>query len=235
MSVKEIEQAIKDRFNPKKLYDVYDVTIRFREKVCGGKPMNEELLRSHIIRKTGHDDELTTKLVEQAMEGMPPDEGDLDKKVQNSRSRFHSDEHGVYIDTYQMKAMLRQSASMRRLYTKKVGTKQICAEGMEVKGLLHERRLHFGKMRPTGTYEAPLHIMTAAGKIDGIKQVDFLEEEGIELSFQVWILHTDAKEKRHVGEEDLVDILTFSQENGVGSNRSQGYGKFDIANFKRVQ
>ena len=220
-------------FSPQKLYDIYNVEIRFREKVCGGKP-HASLLEDHIIRKTGHDDELTKRLIEQAKEGAPPDEGDLEEKVQQSSTRFLSDNDGLYIDAYQAKAMLRQSGSMLGLYRKRIGTKQVCAEGMEVKGVLHERRLHFGRHAPTGTYEATVHVTTAKGKISGIKRVDYLEGDDLHLPFQVWILKTEAAEKRHVGEKDLVEILRFSQENGLGADRSQGYGKFDVVKFEKI-
>jgi len=243
-----VSPDIVKRFATHALYDKYFVTICFREKVCGGKPKSDDLLGTHIIRTTGHDDEVTKRLIEQAMEGLPPQEGDLEEKVQSSSSRFLSDPIALYLDCYQAKAMLKQSASMLGIFKKRIGTKQVCSEGMEVKGLQHERRLHFQKKnsdaspdqtysyveKPTGTYEATVHVTTAKGKVSGIKRVDYLEEEGLILSFEVWILKTDSNEKRHVGEKDLVEILKFSQENGLGADRSQGYGKFDVVEFRKI-
>lgn len=221
-----------DRFNPRSLYDVYTVAIAIREKLCGGKPKSDALLEAHIIRQTGHDDEATKKLVAQAKEGAPPEEGDLENRVEQSSTRFLADERGLYLDAYQVKAMLRQSGSMIGLYKKRFGTKQICAEGLEVKGLEHERRIYLGKSSPDGTYEATVHVNGPKGKVSGIKRVDFVE--GVRLKFEVWILKTEAGEKRHVGEKDLVEILRFGQENGVGADRSQGYGKFDVVEFVKL-
>lgn len=224
--------ATLEQFNPRSLYDVYAVAIAIREKLCGGKPKSDALLEAHIIRQTGHEDEATKKLIAQAKEGATPEEGDLENRVEQSSTRFLSDERGLYIDAYQVKAMLRQSGSMLGLYKKRIGTKQICAEGLEVKGLEHERRVYLGKSAPDGTYEATIHVTGPKGKLSGIKRVDFVE--GVGLAFEIWILKTDANEKRHVGEKDLVEILRFSQENGVGADRSQGYGKFDVVKFAKL-
>lgn len=244
MNTIPVSPAIKKLFDTSSLYDKYFVTILFREKVCGGKPKSDDLLGGHIIRTTGHDDEATKRLIEQAMEGLPPQEGDLEEKVQSSSSRFLSDSIALYLDCYQAKAMLKQSASMLGIFRKRIGTKQVCSEGMEVKGLQHERRLHFQKREPTGNYvyvtaptgtqEATVHVTTAKGKVSGIKRVDYLEEDDLILSFEVWILKTDTHEKRHVGEKDLVEILRFSQENGLGADRSQGYGKFDVVELRKL-
>ena len=221
-----------ERFSPRPLYDIYRVTLAFREHICGGKPKNADLLSAHIIRTTGHDDEITKKLIEQAKEGAPPDPLDIDEKVENSSSGFLSDERGLYIDTYQVKAMLRQSGSMLGIYKKKRGSKQICAEGLEVKGTDHERRIYLGKTAPDGTREAVVHTMTPKGPISGIKHVDFVA--GARISFELWILKTHTSETRHIGEEDIIEILRFGQENGVGADRSQGFGKFDVIEFSKA-
>jgi len=221
-----------ERFSPASLYDRYRVTIAIREAICGGKPADPELLATHIKRTTGHDDETTAKLVAQAEEGAPPDPLDLDKRIEQSASRFLADERGLYVDTYQIKAMLRQSGSMLGLYKKKRGSKQICAEGLEVKGLDHERRVYLGVSEPSGTREAVVHAITPKGPISGIKHVDYVT--GCSLTFEVWVLWTPGAETRHVGEEELVEILRFGQENGIGADRSQGFGKFDVTAFEKV-
>ena len=51
-------------------------------------------------------------------------------------------------------------------------------------------------------------------------------------SWVIWILKTEPQEKRHIGEMDLKTMLTHAQENGLGSNRSQGSGKFDVIEFQ---
>lgn len=224
-----------NRFSARRLYDVYQVTIAFRDRLCGGKPANDELLADHIRRTTGHDDELTKRQIEDAQAKLPDLDGLQEieeQKLEKSRTRFLSDEKGLYIDTYQVKAMFRQSASMLGIYKKRIGTKNMCAEGAEIKGPDHEARLYLGKKEPDGTEESVVHAMTPKGPISGIKHVDYVEKA--RLSFEIWVLKTESGEKRHIGEKDVVEILTFAQENGLGADRARGMGKFDVVEFKKA-
>ena len=139
-------------------------------------------------------------------------------------------QHGLYIETRQVKAMLKQSASLLRITTQKIGSKQILAEGMEVKGLPPTpERLYLGCEQPDGHNEGPIHVKTAQGPRTSIKRVDYVERA--ELRFEIWVLKTAAQEKRHIGKADLERILTHAQENGLGADRSQTRGKFDVVKF----
>ena len=221
-----------ERFTSRRLYDVYRVTIAVREQICGGKPKNDDLLAAHIRRKTGYDDEVTKKQLQDAKN---EDEGlkELtEEKIEQAGTGFLSDGKGLYIDTYQLKAMLKQSAQMLGFYKKKRGTKNMCAEGSEVKGLDHESRVYLGVKQADGTDENVVHAMTPQGPISGIKHVDYVRKP--KLTFEVWVLKTAPAETRHLSEEDLVEILTFSQENGLGADRARGMGKFDVISFEKL-
>jgi hypothetical protein len=225
-----------EKFDARKLYDVYRVTIAFREKLCGGKPANEELLADHIRRQTGHDDELTKRLIEEAKSPTATSEGLAElteEKLEKSRTRFLEERgKGLYIESFQVKACFKQSASMLGFYKKKRGTKNMCAEGAEIKGIDHESRIYLGKLVPDGTDESVVHAMTPRGPISGIKHVDYVER--VTLSFEIWVLKTPSAETRHVGESDVVEILTFAQENGLGAERSRGFGKFSVVEFQKL-
>jgi hypothetical protein len=106
------------------------------------------------------------------------------------------------------------------------------AEGMEVKAPDGGDRLYFGMMAPHGYEEKPIHVMTAQGPRAALKRFDFVNKP--KLSFEVWVLKTAAQETRHIGEDDLVAILTHTQENGCGASRSQGEGKFDVVEFSKI-
>ncbi len=224
-----------NRFNTDRLYDMYKVSITFRDKLCGGKPCNDELLADHIRRTTGHDDELTKRQIAEATSKLPSLEGleeIEEQELEKSSTRFLSDENGLYIDTYQIKAMFRQSASMLGIYKKKRGTKNMCAEGAEIKGADHESRVYLYKEKADGTDESVVHAMTPKGPISGIKRVDYCS--GVVLNFQIWVLKTSAAETRHIGQDDIIEILTFAQENGLGADRSRGFGKFNVTEFSKV-
>ena len=81
-----------DRFDPRKLYDIYKVDIQFRGRLYGGVPKNKELIRDWLVAKTGHDDEITSELAEDAKEKM------IDEVTEKSWNGFYRDEErGIFI------------------------------------------------------------------------------------------------------------------------------------------
>lgn len=217
-----------DRFSARNLYDVYRVKIAMTDKLCGGRSRNPDLLESQVKAQLGYDDEQTAQLTDEARAQM------LDTVVEKSWVGFYRDEErGIYIETRQIKAALKQCASLLGITKAKIGSKQILHEGAEVKALDGGDRIYLGRQEPDGYDEGPIHVMTAQGPRAAIKRVDYVKNAVLE--FEVWVLWTAGGEKRHIGEDELVQMLTFAQENGIGADRSQGRGKFSVVEFERVQ
>lgn len=238
-------------WNPRRLYDVTRVEIRVRDKICGGQPKNKELLLDWIKSTTGHKDAITTAQTEEAKATI------LHEESEKSWNGFPEDEKGLFIWARQVKAMFRESATMLRLTTEKRGSKQIFQHGFEIKavdaqghkvvadtggieeakanGVLYipSDRLYLGRQKPDGSDEGPIHVQTAQGPRSAIKRVDYCSCPLI--TFELWVLATHPSETRHVGEMDIREMLLFAQENGLGADRSQGMGKFDVVSFEIVQ
>ena len=162
----------------------------------------------------------------------------LNPTEEKSWNTFRADaERGCYVECRQIKALFKEAATMLRLTTDKRGSKQILQHGFEVKAPGGGDRLYLGFVetdeRKLPYSEGPIHVQTAQGPRTAIKRVDYVEEATID--FEVWVLATHASETRHIGEEDVVAMLTFGQENGFGADRSQGCGKFDVRKFVVMQ
>ena len=213
-------------FETTELYDVYRVTIRLRNQLRGGSPKNPDLLKGWIAATTEHNDEKTTAQEKEAREVL------LEPTEEKSWNGFPGDENGLFLWARQMKALFKECASMRRIFIEKIGSKQILQHGFEIKGADKDDRLYFGKKAPDGCYEGPIHVQTAQGPRTAIKRVDYVEK--VSVSFAIWVLKTDPKEKRHVGEKEVRAMLVFGQENGIGADRSQGCGKFDVIEFSKT-
>jgi hypothetical protein len=220
-------KKVNERFNPAKLYDIYEVAIAVRDRVCGGMPRNPDLIKTWVESTTGFADEQAEKLVQADAELV------VNAVAEKSWVGFPEDkEKGLFIPCRNVKAMLKQSASLLRITVQKRGSKQVLAEGLEVKAPDGGDRLYLETKVPTGREDKAIHVMTAAGPRSALKRQDFVERPV--LTFQIWVLKTDPKENRHIGEEDIVQILTHAQENGLGASRSQGEGKFDVIEFDKV-
>jgi hypothetical protein len=218
--------SVREKFDPKGLYDVYRVTIAVRDRICGGVPKNPELIRAWVEATTGHADEQSAQLVQQ----------DLDLLVNTQSEKcwigFFGDEKGIFFPCRCVKACLKQSSTVLGITKQKRGSKQILAEGMEVKSPDGGDRLYFGLKEPSGTWENAIHVNTAQGPRSALRRMDYVSKP--KMSFEIWVLKTAAQELRHIGEDDLVNILRHAQENGLGASRSTGEGKFDVIEFQKV-
>lgn len=215
-----------NKFDARALYDTYTVEIRLRGRLYGGTPKNKDLIEAWVKARTGHEDEQTSEQVKAAIEVL------VDETAEKSWSGFQGDDKGLFVAANNLKAMLKQSASMLAITVKKRGSRQILAEGMEVKAIGGGERVYLGKASPDGFEERPIHVKTAQGPRTALKRIDYVE--GISIAFEIWVLKTQPAETRHIGEKELVQILTFSQENGFGADRSQGAGKFDVLGFEKA-
>jgi hypothetical protein len=224
------------RFDATGLYDHYDVAIRFRDRLCGGTPKNPDLLQSWIAATTEHNDDATSEQVKAAREAL------LEPTEEKSWIGFPGDSRGLFLWARQVKALFKECATLLRVTEQKRGSKQIFQHAFEVKSKLTGApadRLYItngdGKpvSKPTAFAEGPIHVSTAQGPRTALKRVDYIVHAG--LAFEVWVLKTEPGEKRHVGEAEIVKMLTFGQENGIGADRSQGHGKFDVVSFERVR
>jgi CRISPR/Cas system CSM-associated protein Csm4 (group 5 of RAMP superfamily) len=144
---------------------------------------------------------------------------------------FPQDDHGIFLETRALKAAFKQSASLLRITVDKRGSKQILAEGTEIRALDGGDRIYLSDA-PTGTEERAIHVHTPAGERSALRRCDYVTRPRIE--FEVWVLRTAAGEARHISEGTVVQILTHMQENGIGASRSQGEGKFDVVSFESV-
>lgn len=220
-----------NRFSPARLYNRFAIVIAVRDRVCGGMPKNKDLIRpwveSTLPKGEEKDPAMTEKLIQEDAELVV---NAVEERVWNG---FPEDAaKGLFIPCRQIKAMLKQSASLLGITKKQRGSKQILAEGLEVKAPDGSDRIYLDRMKPDGVEEKAIHVMTAQGPRSALRKFDFVEKP--KLRFEVWVLKTAAQETRHVGEDQIVEILTHAQENGLGASRSQGEGKFDVVEFSEI-
>lgn len=216
-----------DQFNPRSLYDIYRVKLAVRDRIVGGMPKNPELIKAWVesTRPDGEpvDEAKTAALIQEDAELI------VNAVAEKMWTGFPEDKDGIFMPARQVKAMLKQSASVLRITEQKRGSKQILAEGMEVKALDGSDRLRLGKA-PSGNEERAIHVKTAQGPRTALKRFDYVTKPVLEM--EIWVLHTAGQEKRHIGQKELTSILMHAQENGLGASRSQGEGKFDVVEFQ---
>lgn len=194
------------------LFRYFEVRLRFREKLLGGVPQCEEDIRawlaarglSHLVPSTLADVDLVTA-------------------EELTWTGFKRDAGGLFIEARQVRAMLRECATTLSLLKEVRGLRQHLWHGVFVK----PARLYLGVQEPSGTLEVVGQVQTARGPRSIRKKVDFVLRAQVDC--EIWVL-TNSK----LGEEDLGRLLDLAQESGLGAMRTQGYGQFDMVEFRPI-
>lgn len=217
---------------PKDFYDTYEVNARFRERCMGGQPANKELIASWIKAKTGYDDDQTAEQIADAEAKRAEAERFAEELKDATYNLFLRDEHGLYIETRQVKALLRECFSVQRVFVEKSGSKQIFQHALFVDGLEHPSRIYLGREKADGVDEGPIHVNGPQGPRNALKASEYVENA--EIAFRIRVLKTSLNDKRHIGQKMLEAVLYHAQDDGLGADRSQGAGKFDVTKFEKV-
>lgn len=184
----------------------YEVTIQFRDKVVGGIPKSKEMIEGWL--KSRHMEDMVDQTVAQM--------GDqLDNAIDTMWTGFKKDENGLYIESRQIKAGLKEAANVIR---GAIGYKGYMRARVAEKVFVQPSRIYLGVDEPSGWEEKPIHIMTRQGPRDALKRYDYVERPRI--TFQLKVL-----DDGDITEQYLHDMLEWLEEGGYGADRAQGMGK----------
>ena len=246
----------------KVLYRRFEIGLQFDKEVYGSVPNQEELVRKWYETKKKSEESKNI-----AVKGQAPDqpenpnagtadellgELDLDETYEYSVDIFRRDVDGeffpgaLYLKNHQIKAMLKQSASLLKLTVEKRGSKQTLSEGMSVYGrvtlddgreCLTNEKVFFQPIRTKadGQQETAGHISGPQGMRNILKRVEFVKM--CHLQFELHLLDIrmgDHSNSKNLTPQDLYDICYHGQYVGLGSNRSFDSGLFELIYFKEI-
>ena len=226
-----------NEFDSSHLFEHFMVTIRFRDKVIGGFPQNKKLIESWVKAAIPVDDAQRAKMIEDQKASVESYSDKVSEATDATWTVFPRDDHGLYLETRQIKAGLRECFVLLRHFPAHPGSKQIFqhamfVDGERVNGRTALDRIYLGRKEPDGCVERPIHVQTAQGERDALKRTDYVERA--EITFGVRILKTNPVDKRHLGGDALKEALKLLQDNGLGADRSQGQGTFDVVGFLKL-
>lgn len=238
-------------------HDIYRVKIQIRPMhLDGGIPNNPEIIKGWLNSRM-------TKWAEEIAKGRAelPEEGSIEaatlKQIEETKGQldlveeekggwctFKRDERGIYIEPRQVKAMLREAAVGLGLTRRPpLGCKQDLREYCAVRPWDYAKggfdRLRFydedGNVVKDvdGSEERPISVKGPAGVRTSIKRNDFIDGElGRFVHFDVRYV---AIRPSRPTEEEFQDMLEVCQDLGLGANRSQGQGMFDVVSIEVLE
>lgn len=205
------------------IWQAKTVRIRMRDKLCGTIPKNPETLLKYVSVVTGS--AATEEDVAEFADRLAG-EVEAEATAEPAVTTFKRDEHGLYMEDRQFKAMLKECGTILG-YMGKVPNpgRQRFQHGLFA-GPPRIRLMRDGKALTAvdGQDITPGSVMGPQGPRSIVQVKEYVEK--VELTFTVrWA----AKVPRAIDwEQHLLPILALAQENGMGAMRSQSHGRFDV-------
>jgi hypothetical protein len=197
--------------------------------LAGGTPTDPHVAEGWLKTKLGVDrDDLIREMVAEVMveRGVTADEATKIVDVNKHLNGFRRDEHGLYIEGRQLKAALKEAASVAVAAGKLNGR----GWGKTNKGLLSylaehvfvvEERLHLGVAEPTGINQRFVHTFRGSG----IQYEEYVEDAKV--AFTVVADHD-------FSEKEWATIWLTGENQGLGASRSQGYGRYQVTRWEKA-
>lgn len=214
----------------------FTVRLRFRNRIFGGIPAvnmakpeeSKNIMRVWLRKRLG--DKLTEEELEAEVE-KTFEEAFADAEEETTQT-FKCDE-GIYVEGRQVKALFKEAGGRlglgKAVSGKRPSLRQDIHEGLHVdEDVIFLYRDGQKLLAPDGHEAKPIQVMGPKGPRTAIKCSGYAEP-GVEITFTVRILDCINVKKEH-----LVDILAFGQDLGLGAQRSQGWGKFEVVGFEAI-
>jgi hypothetical protein len=220
------------------LFTRYRVSIRIAHRIMGGTPKDPKVIEGWIKSKIGLEDadelravvaRTMAELGHDISEGATPEQ--LDAAIaatvaDKSTNGFKRDDQGLYIESRTVKAMLKENVNI--LYgAQKFGPTRKGAKGYVAERIfVEEDRLHLGRTEPDGVELFIGHVTGPQGPRATLTYYEYCERS--ELSFTLMSLQDC------ITPAQWEQIFEQAEQNGLGSLRSQGYGRFHLLSVEPV-
>lgn len=197
--------------------------------IAGGTPTDPKVAEGWLKTKLGVDkDSLIQEMVAQVMVDRSVTADEAVKLVDSQKhlNGFKRDERGLYIEGRQLKAALKEAASVAVA----AGKLNVRGWGKTNKGLLSylaehvfvvEDRLHLGVAEASGISQRFVHTFRGSG----IQYEEYVEDAKVDFTV---ISDHDFTPK------EWAAIWTCGEQQGIGASRSQGYGRYEVVRWDPI-
>lgn len=197
--------------------------------IAGGTPTDPKVAEGWLKTKLGIDKDsvIREKVAEVMIErGLTADEATAIVSDTKHLNGFKRDERGLYIEGRQLKAALKEAASIAVAADKLT----LRGWGKTNKGLLSylaehvfvvEDRLHLGVTEASGIAQRFVHTFRGTG----IQYEEYVEDAKIDFTV---ISDHDFTAKQWAA------IWLAGEQNGIGASRSQGFGRYEVTRWDKT-
>ena len=214
-------------------FDEFRVVLKVAT-IAGGVPKHKDLIGGWIdATNKEKSEEDRQKLKDATLEALPDV---TEEKAARSWVGFKSDEQGLYIEGRQLKSMMKESANIvKKIAPTRVTTKTpkgIGVTNFKSKMADHvfivEDKVYLDRAKPDEQIERPIHVITPQGPRSSLKRTDVCHD--VTLTFTLRRLQDDTA----FSIKALFAALKYSENIGIGADRSQGMGKFEVVSCEQT-
>jgi hypothetical protein len=220
---------------PADLWRSYRARLAFRDKLIGGVPKDPKLIEGWLRGRAGIDELQDLRLavlrtLEEVGDGttdVSNGDGVAQAAVLASQKRttgFKVAADGLYVEARQVKAMLKESTNIVFAGERWGPTKKASRAFFAERVFIEPDKLMLGVQEPTGVELVVGHIGGPMGPRSTLTNYEYVDRATVE--FRVLVL------RDCISAEQWRDIWSHAQENGFGTLRSQGHGRFDVVEWE---
>jgi hypothetical protein len=219
------------------LWTVYRARLAFRDKLIGGIPKDPKLIEGWLRTKAGIEDpqEMRVAMLRTLAEvGGGTSAGALDADeiaqaasalvFQKRTTGFKIGLDGLYVEGRQVKAMLKESTNIVFAGERWGPTRKAAKAFFAERVFIDPDKLTLGVAEPTGVEMVVGHLGGPTGPRSTLGNYEYVERPSLE--FRVMVL------RDCITADQWRAIWCHAQENGFGTLRSQGYGRFDVVQWE---
>jgi hypothetical protein len=220
------------------LFTRYAARIEFRDKLLGGVPRQPKLIEGWLRSRAGltDGDEIRHTMLRTLVElGVNVDSSmsfeQLEQASEAVAARkqttgFKTGEHGLFLEARQVKALLKESSNIVFSGERFGPTRKTARPFVAERIFVEPDRLWLGAAEPDGVEMTVGHVVGAAGPCSIIGYHEYVCQAALEftvLTMRDWLTP-----------DQWSDIWVHAQENGLGALRSEGFGRFYIERWQRL-
>lgn len=212
------------------------VVIQIRAEIHAGKPANLDAANA-MLKARGLDDFVAT--ADDVTD--PTLRQELARTVADTEClcEFYrrSGKPGIWMPANNIKAGLKENWSALGLRVQIRGSRGALAEGAFVVADLPEWDgpeldwINLGA-EPSGIRTMVAHTMSVSGPISAVKRHEYVERP--QIAFQIRFSKAASVDEKF-DDRNIADMLVHFGEHGLGANRSQGFGKFDLVSVEEIE
>ena len=204
------------------MWKTYEVELKFYTPFASAIPKNpkdiEAMLLSRMPSRPPENAVPIEELAEQVGE-----EVEASEEVERGYATFKRDKNGLYYEDRCVRGHIKDCATQLAKLLEIRGLKAKVANHVYV----FPRKIYLHKKEPDGNETRMVHAMVKRGPISSFKTIDYVDNA--ELSFKLKVLDDGV-----IDEDILKSIFEYGGIHGMGQERSQDWGKYELVKLKEV-